>query len=48
MKNITDKKLIKWYEMYGDLSQEAKNKLKKLMQELVLDSNNPNDSRHPK
>ena len=45
MKNIRDKKLIKWYEMYGDLSQEAKNKLKKLMQELVLNSNNPSDSR---
>lgn len=45
MKHITDKKLIKWHEMYGDLSQEAKNKLKKLMQELMSESNTPSDSK---
>lgn len=40
MNNPKDKKLIKWHEKYGDLSQEAKSKLKKLMQELASDSNN--------
>lgn len=46
MKTITDKKLIKWHEKYGDLSPQAKNKLKKLMQELNLDANSsPADSK---
>lgn len=38
MKSITDKKLLKWYEKYGDLSREAKNKLRKLMQDIDPDS----------